>query len=68
MDQVLDAVRAGKARYRIGWNSLAQRFMIADDLMGGAWCALPDQTGYLKPLTFRNAKGAREWLNSMRGE
>jgi hypothetical protein len=38
--------------------------MIQDDLMGGEWCALPDQCGYLKPLTFRNAKSAREWLDA----
>jgi hypothetical protein len=58
----LDTVTAGASRYRIGWNSLAQSHMIADDLMNGEWCSLPDATGYLKPLKFRNAKGAREWL------
>jgi hypothetical protein len=65
MSQVLDAVRAdSSARYRIGWNSLAERYMIADEAMGGEWCALPDQCGYLKQLSFRNAKGAREWLEA----
>jgi hypothetical protein len=58
----LDTVAAGASRYRIGWNTLAQSHMITDDLMGGEWCSLPDATGYLKPLKFRNPKAAREWL------
>jgi hypothetical protein len=53
---------ARTARYRIVYSPLATRFKIADELWGGAYCALPDASGYLKQLTFRNAKEARAWL------
>lgn len=56
---------APHARYRIRNNPLADRarpFEILDDLMGGHPCALPDASGYLKTLQFRNEKAAREWL------
>jgi hypothetical protein len=56
---------AHHARYRIRNNPLADRarpFEIIDDLMGGHACALPDASGFLKTLTFRNEKSARAWL------
>lgn len=56
---------ARTARYRIRQNPAAgwaKPFEIIDEQIGGAVCALPDASGYLRELKFRNAKGAREWL------
>jgi hypothetical protein len=56
---------AQAARYRVTIDpaaDLLRPYVIADELMGGAFCSLPDASGTLKRLTFRNGKGAREWL------
>jgi len=50
------------ARYRIVWSMLAQAYKIADESMGGAYCALPDEHGQLVQLSFRNGESARSWL------
>lgn len=57
---------ARRARYRIVYSPTAERYVITDDHLAGAVCSLPDATGHLKPLTFRNAKGARLWLTAMK--
>lgn len=59
---------AAHARYRVVQDPLGgwlKPFKIVDDLMGGHTCALPDASGHLKELTFRNGKEAREWLVRM---
>jgi hypothetical protein len=56
------------ARYRVTTDplaGLARPFRIADELINGAFCALPDASGHLKVLAFRNAKAARSWLAAM---
>jgi hypothetical protein len=61
----LDTAQA--ARYRVTVDPAADRlrpYVIADEHMGGAFCSLPDATGHLKRLTFRNGKSAREWLDA----
>lgn len=58
---------ARTARYRVALDPAADRlrpYVIADERMGGEFCALPDASGHLKRLTFRNGKSAREWLDA----
>ena len=64
----LSAQRRGLARYRIVVDPRAghdKPYRITDDAWNGAYCAVPDASGHLQVLAFRNAKGAREWLARM---
>jgi hypothetical protein len=51
-----------RARYRIVAAPLSGGYKIADDHMGGEFCALPDETGELAELRFRTGRAARDWL------
>ena len=53
------------ARYRIVHSALSGGFKIADEQMNGAYCALPDENGILRQLTFRTGERARGWLQEM---